>query len=382
MSREKFERCIRGILSPADVMINGDDPWDIRVRNTRFYQRVVREGSLGLGESYMDGWWDCDCLDEFFARVMPVGAEERIKKNWKLLLEIVEASVVNSGRKSRAFRVGERHYDTGNELFRRMLDKRMIYSCAYWRGAEDLDAAQEAKLDMICRKLALKPGDRILDIGCGWGGFGKFAAERYGAEVVGVTISKAQAEFGREICRGLPVEIRLQDYRNVTERFDHVVSVGMFEHVGRRNYRCYMEKVRSCLKDDGLFLLHTIGSDISLLTLDPWFRKYIFPNSHLPSLQQISDSAEGIFIIEDVHNIGCNYDATLMAWFRNFDSSWDLLQHLYDGRFYRMWKYYLLSCAGTFRSRCLQVWQFVFSKRGIPGGYDSICRSFDPADTA
>jgi len=357
-------------------------PWDIRVRDTRFYQRVVREGSLGLGESYMDGRWDCDRLDEFFARTMPAGAEERIKKNWKLLLEIIVAAVVNPNRKSRAFRVGERHYDAGNELFRQMLDRRMIYSCAYWKDAENPDAAQEAKLDMICRKLALKPGDRILDIGCGWGGFAKFAAERCGAEVVGVTISKAQAELGRDICRGLPVEIRLQDYRDITERFDHVVSVGMFEPVGHRNYRRYMEKVRSCMKDDGLFLLHTIGSDISQLTLDPWIRKYIFPDSHLPSMQQISDATEGVFILEDIHNIGCNYDATLMAWFRNFDSSWDVLQKLYDGRFYRMWKYYLLSCAGTFRSRCLQVWQFVFSKKGIPGGFDSICRSFGPADSA
>ncbi len=382
MSIGKLRGIIQDILAPSGVVLDGNNPWDLRIRDERMLQRVVREGSIGLGEAYMDGWWDCDRLDELFARVMPTNAEERLKRHGKLLLQIIGEALLHPLSRSRAYRVGEHHYDLGNELFRCMLDRRMIYSCAYWKGAADLDAAQEAKLDMICRKLALRPGDRVLDIGCGWGGFAKFAAERYGAEVTGVTVSREQAELARELCAGLPADIRLQDYREVTGVFDHVVSVGMFEHVGARSYRMYMKKVHSCLKESGLFLLHTIGSDISPQSLDPWFRKYIFPNSQIPSMQQISDAAEGLFILEDLHNIGCNYDATLMAWFRNFDRSWDELKRYYDNRFYRMWKYYLLSCAGTFRSRGMQVWQFVFSRKGIPGGFDAICRSFDPAEEA
>jgi cyclopropane-fatty-acyl-phospholipid synthase len=250
-----------------------------------------------------------------------------------------------------------------------MLDRRLVYSCAYWKDADNLDDAQEAKLDLICKKLGLRKGDRVLDIGCGWGSFARFAAEKYGVRVVGITVSSEQAALGREMCEGLPVEIRLQDYREIDEKFDHVVSVGMFEHVGYKNYRIYMEVVRRCLRDEGLFLLHTIGNNISCIATDPWFDKYIFPNSVVPSVKQISSAMEGLFILEDLHNFGSYYDATLTAWFANFDRNWHSLTDRYDQRFYRMWKYYLLSCAGSFRSRCLQVWQMVLSKEGVPGGY-------------
>ena len=372
MSAEKAAQWIREILLPAGVMVNGDMPWDIWVRDDRFYQRLLREGSLGAGEAYMDGWWECGRLDEMFARVMPTRLEDKVRKSGRFLLQMLGNMIFNPCRRSKAFEVGTCHYDKGNGLFRAMLDKRMIYSCAYWKDAGDLDEAQEAKLDLICRKMALKQGERILDIGCGWGGLAKYAAEHYGVMVVGITVSQQQAALAQEICRGLPIEIRLQDYRDLDETFDYIVSVGMFEHVGFRNYRLYMKKVHACLKEDGLFLLHTIGSDVSQHAIDPWTRKYIFPNSHIPSLKQISDSAEGLFVLEDLQNIGVHYDATLTAWFRNFDLNWDSLRQFYDARFYRMWKYYLLSCAGTFRARCLQVWQLVFSKHGVPRGYDPL----------
>ena len=367
MAAEGFKRTVQEILSPAGIALNGDKPWDLRVMDERFYQRVLRESSLGFGESYMDGWWECDQLDELFARLLPTDPKEKIKNNWRLLAYILGAVIFNSGRKAKAFQVGERHYDTGNELFKNMLDKRMVYSCAYWKDAGGLDEAQEAKLELICRKLGLRPGERILDIGCGWGGFAKFAAENYKVEVVGITVSKEQVSLGRELCRGLPVELRLQDYRDIDEKFDHVISVGMFEHVGCKNYMTYMEKVHDCLKDDGLFLLHTIGDGVSCLSIDPWLGKHIFPNSLIPSLKQISGAAEGLFITEALQNIGPDYDATLMSWLRNFDDSWDKLKGLYDQRFYRMWKYYLLSSAGSFRSRSLQVWQILYSKKQVPG---------------
>jgi len=363
---------IERILAPAGITLNGEDPWDLRVNERRFYKRVFGEGSLGLGESYMDGWWECGRLDEFFARLLPTLPEEKIKKNWRLLARALAARIVNSGRRSKAFQIGERHYDRGNELFRHMLDERMVYSCAYWKEARGLDEAQEAKLDLICRKLRLQPGDKVLDIGCGWGSLARHAAENYKAEVLGITVSKEQALLGRELCRGLPVELKLEDYRDLAGKFDHVVSVGMFEHVGYKNHRTYMRKAHDCLKDNGLFLLHTIGTDVSRIAGDPWTAKYIFPNSLVPSMKQISAAIEEFFVMEDVHNLGCYYDATLMAWFKNFDGNWDKLKGLYDERFYRMWKYYLLSAAGAFRSRCLQVWQIVLSKKVARGGYEPV----------
>lgn len=372
MEAERFRRVIEDVLLPAGIVINGERPWDLRVKDERFFRRVMREGSLGFGESYMDGWWDCERLDDFFCRVMPTKPEEKIRKDWKTLLSVLRSLLLNPSRKARAFHVGRRHYDLGNRLFRSMLDSRMVYSCGYWKNARSLDGAQEAKLDLVCRKLGLKQGDRVLDIGCGWGSFAKYAAERYGAEVLGITVSREQVELGNESCKGLPVELKLLDYRDVKGEFDNVVSIGMFEHVGLRNYRTYMQKVHQCLKDEGLFLLQTIGHNESVTALDPWFEKYIFPNSLIPSIKQISAAAEGLFVIEDWHNFGADYDPTLMSWFRNFDGNWKSLREIYDERFYRMWKYYLLSSAGTFRARCLQAWQIVLSKKGVRGGYHSI----------
>lgn len=360
---------IEDIFSAAGITVRGTNPFDIIVNDERFYKRVIRDGSLGLGESYVEGWWDCNSLDSFFCRLMASEAEDKVKKDWRLLLK---AAICNVNSKSRAFQVGERHYDIGNELYQDMLDKRMTYSCGYWETAKSLDEAQEAKLDLICRKLALQPGDRILDIGCGWGSLVKYASERYGVRAVGITVSKNQASLAEEMCAGLPVEIRLQDYRELNEKFDHIVSVGMFEHVGYKNYRTYMETAGRCLRDGGLFLLHTIGDGCSKIAPEPWFDKYIFPNSLIPSVRHIGSSIEKIFIMEDMHNFGSYYDPTLVSWYRNFDRKWDRLKKNYDDRFYRMWKYYLLSCAGSFRARCLQVWQFVFSKKGVPGGYHPV----------
>ena len=253
-----------------------------------------------------------------------------------------------------------------------MLDERMVYTCGYWKDVNNLDDAQEKKLDLVCRKIGLKSGQRILDIGCGWGSFAKFAAERYGAQVVGITVSKEQVVLARERCKGLPVEIRLQDYRDLNEKFDHIISLGMFEHVGYKNYREYMTVARRCLVDGGLFLLHTIGGNISSTQTDAWIDKYIFPNSIIPSAKQITSAYEGLFVMEDWHNFGTYYDRTLMAWFENFDNAWPALASKYNERFYRMWKFYLLVCAGTFRSRHNHLWQIVLSPRGVVGGYTSI----------
>ncbi len=366
--RRKARHKLEAFLAPADVKVGGDRPWDIQVHNDEFCARVLSEGSMGLGESYMDGWWDCAKLDVFFYRILRAGLHGK-SKPWIEVFRALKGRLVNLQRPSRAYQIGQHHYDMGNTLFKCMLDRRLIYSCGYWENATSLDEAQETKLDLVCRKLRLQPGMRVLDIGCGWGGTAKFIAEKYQAEVVGITISEEQTRFAKELCRGYAVDIRLQDYRSLRGKFDRVLSIGMFEHVGYKNYVPFMHKVKTCLKDDGLFLLHTIGGNRSVFHVDPWIQRYIFPNSMLPLSRQICSAIEGLFVFEDWHNFGADYDKTLMQWFRNFDTNWTILKDKYDDRFYRMWKYYLLSCAGTSRARTNQLWQIVLSPGGVPGGY-------------
>lgn len=351
------------LLAKADVAINGNRDWDIRVFDPDVYRHVFSSWSLGLGESYMDGKWNCARLDELFTRLLRTDIDSAAVGTARLRLafEHLRHRLFNLQSRERAFEVGEHHYDAGNDVFETMLDSRMIYSCGYWENATDLEQAQFDKLDMICRKLELRAGETLLDIGCGWGGLARFAAERYGVEVTGVTVSKEQLALAQERCKGLPVTLILQDYRDLQGRFDKIVSVGMFEHVGPKNYMTYFDTVKRLLAPEGLFLLHSIGVAATSHGTDPWIDKYIFPNGKLPSAREIADAVEGRFIIEDWHNFGQDYDRTLMAWWDRFNQAWPRLQSRYNTRFYLMWKYYLLCCAGFFRSRQGQLWQLVLT---------------------
>ncbi|MGD9898362.1 MAG: cyclopropane fatty acyl phospholipid synthase [Calditrichaceae bacterium] len=360
----KAETIIRELLETAGIEINGHARYDIAVHDDRFYKRVLDDSALGMGESYMDAWWDCDALDEFFYRVLSSGIPAKIRDSLSLKWHVFKSRLFNLQNRHRAYQVGIHHYDIGNDLFRAMLDKRMNYSCAYWKNADNLDYAQEAKLDMICKKIDLRDGMIVLDIGCGWGAFAKFAAEKYGASVTGITVSKNQHDLGKELCRGLPVEIRMQDYRAVKGLFDRVISIGSFEHIGYKNHRTYMEVVDRTLKDDGIAFVQTIGQNKSSTTMNPWSTKYIFPNGLVPSVRQIGSAAENLFVMEDWHNFGPDYDKTLMAWHKNFTNAWPELSNDYDDRFERMWRYYLLSSAAGFRSRENQLWQIVLTKTG------------------
>ncbi len=367
---------IDSLLASVGIIVNGPNPWDIQIHNRDFYDRLLIDRNLGLGESYMDGWWDCKSLDGFFFRIFRDQGKIRgsfVRSNW-LLLDALRARLVNLQSSRRAFEVGRKHYDIGNELFTAMLDPTLSYSCGYWKDAANLNGAQQQKLELCCKKLQLQRGMRLLDIGCGWGGMARYAAERYGVEVVGITVSEQQQIYAQKDCAGLPVQILLQDYRTPLpdpRTFDRIVSLGMIEAVGHKNYRKFLEIASRLLNDDGLFLLHTIGSNAAEMDSYRWLTTYIFPNGEIPSMRQLTDALEHLFIVEDWHNFGTDYDLTLMAWHQNFKNAWPALQKAdpkYDERFYRMWSFYLLSCAGNFRARAVQLWQVLLSKKGIVGG--------------
>ncbi|MBW9462568.1 MULTISPECIES: cyclopropane fatty acyl phospholipid synthase [Kluyvera] len=364
---DNWSRMGNDLLSQADIKINGARPWDIQVHHADFFKRVFQQGSLGLGESYMEGWWDCERLDILFCKILKAKLDKQVPGNLRDILRVVSARLFNLQSRSRSWIVGKEHYDIGNDLFALMLDPHMQYSCGYWRDAQTLDEAQNAKLKMICEKLQLKPGMRLLDIGCGWGGLAAYAARNYGVSVDGVTISREQQKLAQQRCEGLDVNILLQDYRDLNTGYDRIVSVGMFEHVGPKNYDTYFSVVDRCLKPDGLFLLHTIGSNQTGLSVDPWINKYIFPNGCLPSIRQIASVSESRLIMEDWHNFGSDYDKTLMAWHQRFNQAWPGLSSNYTPRFRRMFNYYLCACAGAFRARDIELWQVLFS-RGAEGG--------------
>lgn len=371
---------MEGLFARADIQIGGPRPFDVRVHNEAFFDRAIRYGDLGIGEAYMDGWWDCDAIDEMATRFIRADLHRASHRSPHFVLYYLRMLLSGVGRRGKAFEVGQHHYDMGNDLFTAMLDKRMAYSCAYWKDAATLDQAQENKLDLVCRKIGLQPGMRVLDIGCGWGSFARFAAERYGAQVVGLTVSVEQQKFAQASCAGLPVEIRLQDYREINQRFDRVVSIAMIEAVGQHYYKTFMKVAERCLKDDGLFLLHSIVAQTHQGQAQArWLNEYIFPNGELPSLAQLLKAAEGLFVVEGVHRLEGDYDRTLGAWQQNFNAHWPALRDQYGERFYRMWIFYLSISRGIFRSRLASVWHIVFSKNGIaalPSGHVEGVRAF------
>lgn len=365
---------VAGLLGRADIRIGGERPWDMRLHDAAALDRALAEGNLGLGEAYMAGAWDCDRLDMLFDRLLRAHLDREVHPA-RLAWRALQARLFNRQTRRRAWQVGRAHYDLGNAFYAAMLDPRMTYSCGWWQdGASDLAHAQEAKLDLACRKLGLRPGMRLLDIGCGWGSLMGYAAEHYGVRCIGVTVSREQVGYAQARYAGLPLEFRLQDYRELDADalggpVDRIASIGMFEHVGRRNHRAFMQVARRCLADDGLFLLHSIGKNRRASTLDPWTERHIFPNGDLPSLGQVGDALDGLFVCEDLHDFGADYDPTLMAWHANFEAAWPRFAGELGETFRRKWRYYLLSCAGAFRARELQLWQWILSKEGVRGGW-------------
>lgn len=367
MDLKKAERIVRDIFAGAGITVGGPEPWDIAVHEPRFYPRLLQHGSLGFGEAYMDGWWEAPALEACIERVLRADMKNTVKGDWRMWALPIRARLFNLQSRARAYQVAEAHYDIGNDLYQRMLDRRMVYTCGYWRSATTLEEAQEHKLDLVCRKVGLQPGMKVLDLGCGWGGFAAFAAERYGCEVRGVSVSREQVALARELWKGLPVEFILGDYREVTGVYDAVVSIGMAEHIGYKNHRTMMEVIHRSLRPEGVALVHTIVNNVSRRHGIPFIEKYVFPNACAPSLKQLGKAIEGLFVLEDLHNIGPDYAPTLMAWWRNFDAAWPELRGArYDDRFYRLWKFYLLGSAAASRCRDGQLFHLVLTRPGRP----------------
>lgn len=368
---------LKKYLDSADIAINGNRPFDIRVNNEKMYEKLLLEPSLGAGETYVDGWWDSDQLDEVFFRICRLNLDSKIYSKWHMAVFSMLYKLINFQTITRSKKVAEKHYNLGNDFYRDMLGETLAYTCGYWAKAKNLDESQYDKFELICRKIKLQPNEKVLDLGCGWGSLAKYMAEKYGCEVTAVNISTEQVRYANENNKGLPIHCILADYRDQHiynpkgKKFDKIVSVGLCEHVGHKNYREFITIALNNLKETGLFLLHTIGRNNSTSYIDPWTNKYIFPNGMLPSISLLTKAMEDLFIVEDLHNFGSDYDKTLMEWYKNFNYHWPKYAQSYGDRFYRIWSYYLLSCAGAFRARGMQLLQFLLSPKGVLGGYVS-----------
>jgi len=364
------ERAVCRTFADAGVIIGGDDPWDIRVHDPVFFLRLAVNPGLQLGETYMAGMWDCDQLDEMVYRLLRGGVGAHQDRDPMFVVRNTWARVVNRQSRPRAPRVAEAHYDLDTELYRSMRDDTMTYTCGYWtRPSDTLADAQRNKLRMVCDKLDLRPGETLLDIGCGFGGLAAFAAEHYGARVLGVTNSMQHHKVARERCAKLPVELALMDYRDLPSlrrRFDKISSIEMIEAVGPKNFATFMDVAHGCLAEGGRFLVQSFISPSSRYVCNEWFDRYIFPNGVSPSFAQLSRATESNFgAPKDVHDLGAHYAPTLLAWDANVRRHWPQLARRYDERFRRMWRFYLRTMAGTFRAEDLRLCQIVYGKGAI-----------------
>jgi cyclopropane-fatty-acyl-phospholipid synthase len=341
---------------------------------------LQRGGLYELGESYMRGEWEVADLVQLMRHVFtqsPLIPVKHSKLGARFIRFLITDRLRNPQINQGAFDVARGHYDLGNDLFSAMLDRETItYTCGYWRNAKTLEQAQVAKIDLLCRKLHLRPGMRVLDIGCGWGNFAHYAAKNYGVKVVGLTVSKEQAALARQRCVDLDVEILLQDYRTFSGEFDRVVSIEMIEAVGRKNMAGFFDMAHRCLAQGGLFALQAISAETfswsSSVTLDQyvlWLQKRIFPNGYLPNIRHLTKPSVSGLVIEDLHNFSYDYALTLKEWYERFESAWPQLAPAYGEPFRRMWRYYLQGCEALFRERMVQLYQIVYSKGGEPGGY-------------
>lgn len=376
-----MEKRVTQVFNNAGILLDDDDsPYNIQlVKPDKFFRAVALRGHDGFADAYMKGYWECTALDQCVFKLLSSGAIDSLRFHPSNLRLCVSDLFRNKQKPGRAQRNVSHHYNRG-AVFEVMLDRTRSYSCGHWALARNLEDAQIAKLDLVCLKLGLKPGMSFCDIGCGWGALLRHAAKKYGCASAGITLSTDQRDYigspDFDSPEDVPLTARLDDYRNLHGQYDRIASVGMFEHVGRKNARNFMRCVDRYLKPGGLFLLHTIASRHSSPSLNhpelPWIEKNIFPGGSLLSMGQITTAAQGIFKVLDQENFGPYYDLTLMEWAKNFKEGWESIKSLYSEEFYRMWLYYLYSCAAGFRSGRLELFQIVLAKPDWQGLYRGV----------
>lgn len=358
------ENLLTNWLEDAGIHVNGPASHDIRVHDKRFYWRTLAHGSLGFGEAFMDGWWSCEDLEEMVFRLIRSEVRRRAYRHpGAVALEWLNR-IRNDQNRRRSLRAPRRHYDFDNEMFQAFLGRYMNYSCGYYAGTGDLDEAQILKMDIICRKLDLQPGEHLLDVGGGWGEFALYAAKHYGVHVTSVNISEEQMRFARRRCAGYDVDVVRSDYRDIAGQYDKVAAIAMFPHVGHRNHRTFMQAMYRALKPGGTFLIESTMNTATTTAGDPWIDRYIFPGLLMPSGSQICAAMEGLFVIEDLHNFGPHYVKTLRAWNANFQNAWGRFAARHDERVRRMFEYFFLISAALFRARTMEYWHLVLTRQG------------------
>lgn len=356
-----FKLTLTTLLREANIEPNGASPWDPQIKDERFYRTVLLRGSVGLGDAYLNGWWECADISGFILRIIKSGIHLRVPRV-DIFLRRLRFGLIDAQNRIRSKRVAELHYDEDPYIFEVMLGSTNSYTCARWKGVITLDAAQQQKMDLLCKKAGLSSGMTVLDIGSGWGGFLAYAAERYQVRGIGLTISKTQLDYARKRYGNLPVEFRLQDYRDFVGGVDAVVSICVIEHVGSDHYREYFQKVRETLtREDGFFAMQCILACDTQARMDPWTEKHIFPNGILPTLERIENAVEGILHIVDREFFRDDYVRTFSAWYENLVRNKNAIIARCGVRYFRKYEYYLCLYIAGFGSGRIDVGQFVLS---------------------
>jgi len=340
---------------------------ELKLKSPTVIKRILKEGSLGFGEEYMHGNIDIKGDMQHLIRLGLSSGLDAPKLPLQTKLAIATLRLQTGNTSSRSARNIQSHYDLGNDFYQLWLDRSMTYSCAYFRDeSHSLEQAQHDKYEHICRKLHLNPGETLVDIGCGWGGMLIYAAKHYGIRGIGCTLSQQQYDFARAKIREDNLEgqisVQLQDYRELRGQFDKFVSIGMFEHVGRKYHSTFMSKVKELLKPGGFGVLHCITKDVPE-KCDPWINKYIFPGGDIPVVNQVVQLlGSSNFILEDMENLRRHYAMTLRHWSERFEDVVSTVENKFDSRFTRMWRTYLNFSEAAFCTGNLHLHQFLFTR--------------------